>query len=89
MSKRKFLFISNKKILNEFLFPLLIFSRTQFNQKLIFDRSVFMIIDALRYDFVSAQKMPVLNDLLLNKKGCLLKIKVHPPTVTMPRIKVI
>lgn len=52
-----------------------------------FDRSILMIIDALRYDFV--QQMPFTWKLINEKDACLVKLKVHPPTVTMPKIKTI
>lgn len=51
-----------------------------------------MVIDALRYDFVtgvnSSYTMPITHKLLNNKAGCVYKTKVSVPTVTMPRIKV-
>ena len=51
-----------------------------------------MVIDALRWDFVSGKDtsytMPITDSLLKNAGGCKYKIKVNPPTVTMPRIKV-
>lgn len=46
-----------------------------------------MIIDALRVDFVP--KMNFTNDFIAEGKACLFPITVHPPTVTMPRIKAI
>lgn len=46
-----------------------------------------MIIDALRLDFV--QKMNFTNDFITEGKACVFPITVHPPTVTMPRIKAI
>ncbi|XP_014222688.1 GPI ethanolamine phosphate transferase 2 [Trichogramma pretiosum] len=52
---------------------------------------VIMVIDALRWDFVDGEEnkdyMPFTNNLLNNDSGCLYKMKVNPPTVTMPRIK--
>ncbi|XP_058837935.1 GPI ethanolamine phosphate transferase 2 isoform X3 [Topomyia yanbarensis] len=51
-------------------------------------RAVLMVIDALRTDFVmQPQNMPFLNELLANGTACQYKVQVHPPTVTMPRIK--
>ena len=51
-----------------------------------------MVIDALRWDFVTgdehSKSMEKTNNLLKNEEGCLYKMKVNPPTVTMPRIKV-
>lgn len=54
-----------------------------------FDRSILMIIDALRYDFI--KQMPFTWKLVNgnNTDACLVKLKVHPPTVTMPKIKTI
>lgn len=54
-----------------------------------FDRSILMIIDALRFDFV--HQMPstwkFINE--NHTDACLVRLKVHPPTVTMPKIKTI
>lgn len=48
-----------------------------------------MIIDALRIDFIEQREnFPYLHELILKKEACLLTLKVLPPTVTMPRIKV-
>ncbi|XP_063702102.1 GPI ethanolamine phosphate transferase 2 [Culicoides brevitarsis] len=52
-----------------------------------FERSILMIIDALRYDFV--EQMPFTKRLVNEENACLVKLKVHPPTVTMPKIKTI
>lgn len=48
-----------------------------------------MIIDALRYDFVSEKYMPFTSSLLINGNACLYRAQAEPPTVTMPRIKVL
>uniref|UniRef100_A0A182QI15 GPI ethanolamine phosphate transferase 2 C-terminal domain-containing protein n=1 Tax=Anopheles farauti TaxID=69004 RepID=A0A182QI15_9DIPT len=51
-------------------------------------RAVLMVIDALRMDFVGQQEnFQFLNQLLKDEKACLYRLQVHPPTVTMPRIK--
>lgn len=54
---------------------------------------IIMIIDALRWDFITGSigkiAMPVTNNLIENSSASLLKTKVHSPTVTMPRIKVL
>lgn len=50
------------------------------------DRSILMIIDALRLDMSEKEDMPYLNQLLENGEGCSLKLKVDLPTVTKPRI---
>lgn len=47
-----------------------------------------MVIDALRWDFVAdSHRMNYLNNLIRNNESCLIKLRVHAPTVTMPRIK--
>lgn len=48
-----------------------------------------MIIDALRYDFVAdgSGRMTYLDNLIARNESCLIKLRVHAPTVTMPRIK--
>lgn len=49
---------------------------------------ILMIIDALRLDFIIRdEELVYLNKILYDNDACFLKIKVHPPTVTMPRIK--
>ncbi|XP_055624247.1 GPI ethanolamine phosphate transferase 2 [Toxorhynchites rutilus septentrionalis] len=49
---------------------------------------VSMIIDALRTDFTTEDgNMKFLNELITNGTACKYKLQVHPPTVTMPRIK--
>uniref|UniRef100_A0A182PTV9 GPI ethanolamine phosphate transferase 2 C-terminal domain-containing protein n=1 Tax=Anopheles epiroticus TaxID=199890 RepID=A0A182PTV9_9DIPT len=51
-------------------------------------RAVLMVIDALRMDFVlQEENFQFLNQLLGDGKACLYRLQVHPPTVTMPRIK--
>lgn len=51
-------------------------------------RAVLMVIDALRTDFVSQKNnMPFLNQLIKDGRACQYQLQVHPPTVTMPRIK--
>lgn len=49
---------------------------------------VLMVIDGLRYDFVTEEYMPYTGGLLKNKTGCIYVSVAEPPTVTMPRIKV-
>lgn len=47
-----------------------------------------MVIDALRYDFIASNEhMQYTRSLLDTNNACLFKIRVHPPTVTLPRIK--
>ncbi|CAL1678430.1 unnamed protein product [Lasius platythorax] len=54
-------------------------------------RLIIMVIDGLRWDFVAGPTgnaaMPVTSKLLVNSSGCLLRVKLQSPTVTMPRIK--
>lgn len=52
------------------------------------DRSVLMIIDALRLDFIQSESFSYVHDLLKQNEACLLKLTVNLPTVTKPRIKV-
>lgn len=54
-------------------------------------RTIFMVIDALRIDFIQNDKnasMKYLNKLLAQESACQNNIEVNSPTVTMPRIKV-
>ncbi|KAK2580471.1 hypothetical protein KPH14_006212 [Odynerus spinipes] len=61
--------------------------------KPLVNRTIIMVIDALRWDFISdpirKTAMPITNKLIENSSACLLKAKVEAPTVTMPRIKAI
>uniref|UniRef100_A0A182MCM2 GPI ethanolamine phosphate transferase 2 C-terminal domain-containing protein n=1 Tax=Anopheles culicifacies TaxID=139723 RepID=A0A182MCM2_9DIPT len=51
-------------------------------------RAILMVIDALRMDFVvQEENFQFLNQLLGDGRACLYRVQVHPPTVTMPRIK--
>uniref|UniRef100_A0A182RE55 GPI ethanolamine phosphate transferase 2 C-terminal domain-containing protein n=1 Tax=Anopheles funestus TaxID=62324 RepID=A0A182RE55_ANOFN len=51
-------------------------------------RAILMVIDALRMDFVlQEENFQFLNHLLGDGNACLYRLQVHPPTVTMPRIK--
>ncbi|XP_078036093.1 phosphatidylinositol glycan anchor biosynthesis class G [Augochlora pura] len=56
-------------------------------------RMVIMVIDALRWDFITGSvgkvAMPITSSLIANSSACLFQTKVHLPTVTMPRIKAI
>lgn len=51
------------------------------------NKTVLMVIDALRLDFIESLSFSYLHQ-LLDKDACLLKLKVALPTVTKPRIKV-
>ncbi|CAK1552959.1 unnamed protein product [Leptosia nina] len=48
---------------------------------------ILMVIDGLRYDFVTEEYMPFTGQLLKNKSACIYVSVAEPPTVTMPRIK--
>ncbi|KAI8419953.1 hypothetical protein MSG28_008569, partial [Choristoneura fumiferana] len=48
---------------------------------------ILMVIDGLRYDFVTEEYMPFTGELLKNKSACIYVSVAEPPTVTMPRIK--
>ena len=67
----------------------------------VFGRMVFILIDALRSDFVlpsrdnaladenrDVAKMEILQNLIRRKSALGFVSRAHPPTVTMPRIKV-
>ncbi|KAL3286686.1 hypothetical protein HHI36_001183 [Cryptolaemus montrouzieri] len=51
-----------------------------------FDRTILMIVDALRLDFIRKDYMPHTTS-LIEKHGCFMDVKVSSPTVTLPRIK--
>ncbi|XP_033738770.1 GPI ethanolamine phosphate transferase 2-like isoform X2 [Pecten maximus] len=55
----------------------------------VFEKMVFVLIDALRADFVLGKQSPMTNLQDLWTKGKVIRYiaKVHPPTVTLPRIK--
>ncbi|XP_053615145.1 GPI ethanolamine phosphate transferase 2 isoform X2 [Plodia interpunctella] len=48
---------------------------------------ILMVIDGLRYDFVTEEYMPYTAKLLKDKAACIYVSVAEPPTVTMPRIK--
>ncbi|XP_061384238.1 GPI ethanolamine phosphate transferase 2 isoform X1 [Danaus plexippus] len=48
---------------------------------------ILMVIDGLRYDFVTEEYMPFTGQLIKNKSACIYVSVAEPPTVTMPRIK--
>lgn len=52
------------------------------------NRSVLMIIDALRLDFMQHEQFAFVHELIEKKEGCFLQLTVNLPTVTKPRIKV-
>ena len=54
-----------------------------------FHKVVVMLIDALRADFVFERNlMPFMKTKLVKGKGRSFTLRAHPPTVTLPRIKV-
>lgn len=53
------------------------------------NRSILMIIDALRLDFIEKDSFPYLHQLIEQNEACVLKMTTHLPTLTQPRIKVI
>lgn len=52
------------------------------------NRSVLMIIDAMRLDMTKHEQFKFVHDLIEKKEGCFLQMTVNLPTVTKPRIKV-
>lgn len=56
----------------------------------MFDRLIWVVIDALRFDFVTGAKsgFDYVNTLVDGGKVQLMNVYAHGPTVTMPRIKV-
>lgn len=55
----------------------------------MFDKLVIILIDALRSDFVlKGNSMAHLGEIMLNNGGVSFEVRAHPPTVTLPRIKV-
>lgn len=56
-----------------------------------YDRLIIVVIDALRADFVLASQtyMPFLKEMIRDGHVLPFIAKAHPPTVTLPRIKVL
>lgn len=55
----------------------------------LYDRTVLVLIDALRSDFIyKHENMPFVGEHLQNGRAVGYTVKAHPPTVTLPRIKV-
>ncbi|XP_053685161.1 GPI ethanolamine phosphate transferase 2 [Sabethes cyaneus] len=54
-----------------------------------YSRIILMVVDAMRSDFVVEEKMPFLSRSIASGVACQYRLQVHPPTVTMPRIKAI
>lgn len=52
-------------------------------------KTILMIIDALRLDFVDSHNFAFVHQLIKEEKACFLRLKTHLPTVTLPRITVI
>uniref|UniRef100_T1K8C0 GPI ethanolamine phosphate transferase 2 C-terminal domain-containing protein n=1 Tax=Tetranychus urticae TaxID=32264 RepID=T1K8C0_TETUR len=53
----------------------------------MFKKLVFVLIDALRADFISVQSMPFVSELLNNNTAIRFTSTAATPTVTMPRLK--
>lgn len=51
-----------------------------------FTKTILIIIDALRWDFATPDLMPKTMG-HMSRKGCISKVSVESPTVTLPRIK--
>ena len=75
--------------------PVEIANRTTIRYEPVFDRLVFVLVDALRADFVlprvdsTLPRMQFVEQLIKQKETHSFIAKAHPPTVTMPRIKVL
>ena len=57
----------------------------------LFDKLVIVLIDALRADFIlngQNNSMPHVSEMIRDGRGIVFDVKAHPPTVTLPRIKV-
>lgn len=51
------------------------------------NRSILMVVDALRLDLINDKnKFPFVHELLSRNEACMLQMKVNLPTVTKPRI---
>ena len=58
----------------------------------LFDKLVIILIDALRADFILESEkngMSNVSEMIRDGRGIAFDVKAHPPTVTLPRIKVI
>ena len=56
-----------------------------------FDKLVIILIDALRADFILKREnnnMSHVTEMIRDGRGIVFDVKAHPPTVTLPRIKV-
>lgn len=52
-----------------------------------YEKVVIVLIDALRHDFITKNNTPFIWKISNSDKGCLSKVYVETPTVTLPRIK--
>ncbi|KAJ5663738.1 GPI ethanolamine phosphate transferase 2 [Penicillium longicatenatum] len=68
---------------------LAIFDETDFDVSPVFDKVIFMVVDALRSDFVYSNDSEFLFTQSLIRAGAVLPFTAHAssPTVTMPRLK--
>lgn len=51
------------------------------------ERLVLLVVDALRYDFVDAERFPYASGLLKSEQALKFRSRAFAPTVTLPRIK--
>lgn len=66
-----------------------ILSKAKNTQNIHLDKTILMVIDALRLDFVDSHNFAFAHQLIKDEKACFLRLKTHLPTVTLPRITVI
>ena len=93
-----YLFLIFASVVSSFVFCLGFFPYTTLKEvqnnenssanEIFVNRSILMIIDALRLDFIESDSFAFLHQLIDKKKACLLKLSVSLPTITKPRIKV-
>lgn len=67
----------------------LLLSHAKNTQNVNLEKTILMIIDALRLDFVDSHNFAFVHQLIKEEKACFLRLKAHLPTVTLPRITVI
>ncbi|XP_054278676.1 GPI ethanolamine phosphate transferase 2-like [Macrosteles quadrilineatus] len=65
----------------------------RFNKEKLYNgsasKTVLMVIDGVRVDFITQQNMPYTAEVLRRGGGCQMTARVAAPTVTLPRIKAI
>lgn len=87
-----YLFLFFTSVFSSFIFCIGFFpfsnqKEAKFDNKKIYDtqfseRSILMIVDALRLDMVEKDDMPYLHKLLENGEGCFMKLKVDLASLT-------